>query len=84
MTNNAPSEVWNIQSSDIEVRERPPGSPLFRYYRGKLALRLFCVGGWMLLTNADLSSHTINQLLGIVADPSLKHRLDVLDLVNSF
>ena len=44
----------------------------------------YFVGGWMLLTNADLSSHTINQLLGIVADPGLKHRLDVLDLVNSF
>jgi hypothetical protein len=38
----------------------------------------------MLLTNSDLSSHTINQFLGIVADPGLKHRLDVLDLVNSF
>ena len=36
------------------------------------------------LTNSDLSSHAINQLLGIVANPSLKHRLDVLDLVNSF
>jgi hypothetical protein len=82
-TNNASSEVWNLQSSDSGVRERPPDSPLFLYYRGKLALRLFYVG-WMLLTNADLSSHTINQLLGIVADPGLKHRLDVLDLVNSF
>jgi hypothetical protein len=38
----------------------------------------------MLLTNSDLPSHAINQLLGIVADPSLKYRLDVLDLVNSF
>jgi hypothetical protein len=36
------------------------------------------------LSNSDLSSHAVNQLLGIVADPSLKHRLDVLDLVNSF
>jgi hypothetical protein len=61
-----------------------PGRPLFRYYRGKPALRSFRVGGWMLLTNADLSSHTIDQLLGIVADPGLKHRLDVLDFVNSF
>jgi len=38
----------------------------------------------MLLTNSDLPSHAINQLLGIVADPSLKYRLDVLDLVNAF
>jgi len=38
----------------------------------------------MLLTNSDLPSHAINQLLGIVADPSLEYRLDVLDLVNSF
>jgi NAD(P)-dependent dehydrogenase (short-subunit alcohol dehydrogenase family) len=37
-----------------------------------------------LLTDSDLSSHAIDQLLGIVADPGLKHRLDVLDLVNSF
>ena len=36
------------------------------------------------LTNSDLSSHAINQLLGIVANPSLKHCFDVLDLVNSF
>jgi hypothetical protein len=36
------------------------------------------------LTNSDLSSHAINQLLGIVADPVLKHSLDVLDLVNPF
>src|SRR5271156_3747035 len=36
------------------------------------------------LSNSDLSSHAVNQLLGIVSDPSLKHRLDVLDLVNSF
>ena len=36
------------------------------------------------LSNSDLSSHAFNQLLGVVADPSLKHRLDVLDLVNSF
>jgi len=36
------------------------------------------------LTNSDLSSHAINQLLGIVANPGLKHSLDVLDLVNSF
>lgn len=38
----------------------------------------------ILLTNSDLSSHAVNQLLGIEADPGLKHRLDVLDLVNSF
>jgi uncharacterized repeat protein (TIGR03803 family) len=36
------------------------------------------------LTNSDLSSNAINQLLGIVANPRLKHRLDVLDFVNSF
>ena len=36
------------------------------------------------LTNSDLASHAINQLLGIVADPGLKHCLDVLDLINSF
>jgi hypothetical protein len=36
------------------------------------------------LTNSDLSSHAINQPLGIVANPGLKHSLDVLDLVNSF
>ena len=46
---------------------------------GKLA-----IPKWVRLSNSDLSSHAINQLLGIVADPSLKHRLDVLDLVNSF
>jgi len=39
---------------------------------------------WMLLTNSDLSAHSIDQLLGIVADPGLKHCLDVLDLLNSF
>ena len=38
----------------------------------------------MPLTNSDLASHAVNQLLGVVADPSLKHRLDVLDFVNSF
>ena len=38
----------------------------------------------MPLTNSDLSAHAINQLFGIVADPRLKHRLDILDLVNSF
>ena len=38
---------------------------------------------WVDLSNSDLSSHAIDQLLGIVADPSLKHSLDVLDLVNS-
>jgi len=37
-----------------------------------------------LLTNPDLFSHTINQLLGIVADPCLEDCLDVLDLVNAF
>jgi hypothetical protein len=35
------------------------------------------------LTNADLSSHAINQFLGIVADSGLKHRVDVLDLFNA-
>ncbi len=35
-----------------------------------------------LLTNPDLSSHAINQFLGIVADPTLEHRLDILDLFN--
>ena len=38
----------------------------------------------MLLTNSDLSAHAIDQLLGIVADPGLKHCLHVLDLVNAF
>ena len=33
--------------------------------------------------NFDLAAHTINQLLGIVADPGLKHCLHVLDLVNA-
>jgi 2-keto-3-deoxy-6-phosphogluconate aldolase len=37
---------------------------------------------WMLLTNSDLSPHAVNQLFGIVADPSFKHRLYVLDLVD--
>jgi hypothetical protein len=36
------------------------------------------------LTNSDLSSHAIDQLLGIVANPCLKHCFDVLDLVDSF
>ena len=36
-----------------------------------------------LLTDPDLSSHAINQFLGIVADPGLEHRLDILDLVNA-
>jgi len=36
-----------------------------------------------LLTNPDLSSHAINQFLGIVADPGLEHCLDVFDLVNA-
>jgi len=35
------------------------------------------------LTNPDLSSHAINQFLGIVAHPGLEHRLDVLDLFNA-
>jgi hypothetical protein len=39
---------------------------------------------WMRLTNSDLSSHAINQLLGIVADSGFKHRLHVFDLLNSF
>ena len=39
--------------------------------------------GIRLLTNPDLSSHAINQFLGIVADPGLEHRLDVLNLVNA-
>ena len=39
--------------------------------------------GWILLTNADLSSHAIDQLLGIVADPGLKHSLHILDVLNS-
>ena len=36
------------------------------------------------LSNSNLSSHAVNQLLGIVAEPSLEHRLDVLGLFNSF
>jgi hypothetical protein len=36
-----------------------------------------------LLTNPDLSANAINQFLGIVADPGLEHRLDVLDLLNT-
>jgi hypothetical protein len=36
-----------------------------------------------LLTNPDLSSHDLDQFLGIVADPGLEHRLDVLDLVDA-
>jgi hypothetical protein len=46
---------------------------------GKLA-----IPKWVHLSNSDLSSHAIDQLLGIIADPGLKHSLDVLDLVNSF
>ncbi len=35
-----------------------------------------------LLTNPDLPSHAINQVLGIVADPRLEDRLDILDLTD--
>ena len=35
-----------------------------------------------LLTNADLASDAVDQLLGIVADARLKHRLHVLDIGN--
>jgi hypothetical protein len=34
------------------------------------------------LTNPDLPSHAINQFLGIVADPGLEHRFDVLNFFN--
>jgi hypothetical protein len=49
----------------------------------KIALVAVCNPGWT-LANSDLPSHAIQQLLGVVADPGLKHRLDVLDLVNPF
>jgi hypothetical protein len=35
-----------------------------------------------LLTNPDLSAYAINQLLGVVAYPGFKYRLDVLNLIN--
>src|SRR6202050_1812498 len=34
------------------------------------------------LADADLASHAVDQLFGIVADAGLEHRLDVLDVGN--
>ena len=59
---------WNIELA-FWADELSAGDSTFDY---GLWLRLYLFDdGSMLLTNADLFSHAIDQLLGIVADPCL-------------
>jgi hypothetical protein len=84
MTNIARGDAFRallgcqLRSSDGQPFHNPVGEGLPTIHPG-----IVSGVGIRLLTNPDLSSHAINQFLGIVADPGLEHRLDVLNLVNA-